>query len=131
MNAFAGAARQYQSVAVDARVEQASPRKLIGLLLNGAAQKLAEARGCIERGDIAGRGAALSRVLAILGELRASLDFEAGGEFARQLEALYDYLSRRVLLAGSRSDLTGLGEVGELLAEIRMAWQDMPVPADA
>ncbi len=83
-------------------------------------------------GNVAARGAALSRALAIIDEgLKASVDVNAGGAIARHLVELYDYMTRRLLLASIRSDAPMMGEVAGLLRELRDAWAGIEQPAGA
>jgi flagellar secretion chaperone FliS len=117
----------YKSVATHGAVVEADPHKLVCLLMDGALERLSSARGCIERGETVAKAALLHRVGAIVDELRCSLDHSVGGEVAANLEHLYDYLTRRVLLANLRNDVNIIDEVVRLLREIRGAWVTIPV----
>jgi len=121
----AAAARQYQSIGVDTGVASASPERLVLLLLQGAEQRLATARGCLERGEIGRRGECVSRTLAILEELRGALDHGAGGDIAAGLDSLYDYMARRLMAANVAGDAVGLDEVRGLFTQLREGWQEM------
>ncbi len=80
----------------------ASPEKLVVLLYEGAIQNLEKARQVLRSGkDLHSPavGEALGKALAILGELRASLDMEKGGEIAKDLSRLYEFASDRILSA--------------------------------
>jgi flagellar secretion chaperone FliS len=116
----------YQSVAAHGGVAAADPHGLITMLMDGALQRLSAARGAIEHGAIESKGRLIHRVVEIIDELRASLNFEAGGDIAANMAALYDYSSRLLLRANleNRTDL--LDEVGHLLREIRSAWIQIP-----
>ncbi len=61
----------------------------------------------------------LSRVIY---GLRASLDKKAGGEIAQSLDALYQFMSKRLLLANLKDDPVILEEVRSLLADLKSAW---------
>ena len=65
----------------------------------------------------------------IIGELRASLDANACVQIAANLDALYDYMCRRLLKANSESSIAILDEVSSLLHELRGAW--LAIPAEA
>jgi flagellar secretion chaperone FliS len=116
----------YQSVAAHGGVAAADPHGLITMLMDGALQRLAAARGAIEHGAMESKGRLIHRVVEIIDELRASLNFEAGGEIAANMAELYDYTSRLLMRANleSRTDL--LDEAGHLLREIRGAWIQIP-----
>jgi flagellar protein FliS len=115
----------YQSTAVHGGVAGADPHRLVLMLMDGALERIAIARGCIERngkGDVARKAAALSQCVSIVGELRGSLDLAAGGELATNLHNLYDYMVRRLLLANANNDAKLLAEVASLLDNVRSAW---------
>ena len=116
------ALRQYQQVNTHSGVAYASPHRLIQMLMEGALERIAVAKGCIQRQDIAAKGEQLGKAIDIIGGLRDGLNPEAGGEIAAHLDALYDYLQRRLLQANLNSDITILDEVADLLRPIKEAW---------
>lgn len=113
---------EYRKVGVQTGVESASPHKLIQMLLDGAIEKVQLARGYMERGEIAKKGETVSWAMAIVDGLRSSLDLGRGGEVAGNLDALYDYMLRRLAEANLANDPALLDEVVKLLAEIREGW---------
>jgi flagellar protein FliS len=123
MNALA-AARAYARVGVETAVEGADPRRLVLMLYDGALAALREARGHMGRRDTAAKVRAVSKALRIVDEgLAASLDESAGGDIARQLKDLYDYIGRRLALANARNDPALIDEAERLLGELREAWR--------
>lgn len=120
----------YQQVAAHGGVSAADPHKLILLLLDGAIQRVAQARGCAANGEKLDATLHLQRALAIVGELRASLDLSRG-QIAENLDALYDYIGRQLLLAHVPSKRENLAEVSALLGEIRSAWASIPPAAQS
>jgi flagellar protein FliS len=68
---------------------------------------------------------ALLRAQAILSELRANLDMEAGGDIAANLDRLYDYHLRRLFECNLRKDEAPLIEVETLVRTLRDAWAEM------
>lgn len=127
----ASSVEAYKSVATHGAVLEADPHQLITMLMDGALERLHIARGCIQRGDKITKAATLHRVVAIIEELRLSLDHKAGGDIAANLERLYDYISRRVLTANLQNDVAAIDEAGRLLNEIRSAWVSIPQEARA
>ncbi len=116
----------YKQVGVETGVMSASPHKLILMLFDGALLSLAVARGAMEQKDIAAKGQAISKTIEILTNgLKASLDFEQGGELAERLAALYDYMADRLFFANVHNDAAALAEVQGLLLEIKTAWEEI------
>ncbi len=117
---------QYQNVSTATGVEGASPHRLIQMLLDGALDKIAAARGHMVHGDMAEKGRHISWAISIISGLQGSLDMEQGGEISRNLDALYDYMVRRLGEAGARNDPSILDEVSRLLGEVKQAWDQLP-----
>ena len=78
-----------------------------------------------EDGDLAKRGAAISRALAIVAELQQSLDIEAGGEIARNLRALYFFVTDRLLEANVTNRVEALDEAIGVLETLYEAWSEI------
>ncbi|MDA8362259.1 MAG: flagellar export chaperone FliS [Gammaproteobacteria bacterium] len=118
--------RQYGESGELAEVLYASPHRLIQMLLDGALDRLASAKGHMLRGEVAAKGNRIRGALLLIGGLRSSLNKEAGGSIARNLDMLYDYMERRLVLANANNDPEVLGEVVSLLMEIKTAWDAIP-----
>jgi flagellar secretion chaperone FliS len=112
----------YRSTLVHGGVASADPHALVQMLLDAAVDRMAAARGCIERGELAGKAKLLHSCVIIIAELRGSLDLAKGGPLARNLRDVYEYMTRRLLVANVRSDAGCVNEVLSLLGEIRSAW---------
>ncbi|MBE0510108.1 MAG: flagellar export chaperone FliS [Chromatiales bacterium] len=123
MNAQARSALQHYGHAGTAgAVEIASPHRLIQMLLIGALDKIAVAKGAILHKNIPAKGENIGWAISIIDSLRASLNHDAGGELAGNLANLYEYMSRRLLLANAHSDVLILDEVANLLRQIKFGW---------
>ncbi|HHH42951.1 MAG TPA: flagellar export chaperone FliS [Gammaproteobacteria bacterium] len=103
-------------------MESASPHRLIQMLLEGALDKIAAARGHMERGEIQPKGEQVGSAISIIEGLKSSLDKDRGGEIARNLEDLYIYMERRLIEANRDNDTSLLDEVSDLLRQIKEAW---------
>jgi flagellar protein FliS len=118
------ALNSYSVMEVETGVESASPQRLIVMLYEGALKAVMSAKTAILRGDVASRGASLSKAISIIDEgLRASLNLETGGDIAANLMGLYDYISTRLLHANLKNDLGAVEEVARLLTELKQAWE--------
>lgn len=114
----------YQKIGVETGVESANPHKLILMLFEGAQEALAKAKIHIQHNEIAKKGEMLSKAIMIIDHgLKASLDVNAGGELALRLQALYDYMTNRILIANLKNDIEIINEISGLLNEIYSAWK--------
>lgn len=114
---------QYSQVDKQSKAAFASPHALITMLLNGALEKIAIAKGCMQRKEIKEKGHMITWSINIIDGLRTSLDMEKGGDLAQNLEQLYDYMMRQLVVAHARNDETILDEVSDLLKTIKSGWE--------
>lgn len=120
------AANAYANVGLETGVLAASPRQLIILLYEGAELAVRMAIKHLNDGDIAKKSAAISKASAIIGEgLQTALDTSSGEDIAQQLDALYDYMNKRLMLAHMKNEIAPMEEVLGLLRELRGAWQQI------
>jgi flagellar protein FliS len=112
----------YRSVSVHGGVANADPHTMVQMLMDAAAERMAIARGCIERGERGRQAGLLHSCVMIIGELRGSLNITEGGTLAQNLSDLYDYMIRQLVMANARSEVGLVVEVSRLLEEIRSAW---------
>ncbi len=113
---------QYQRVNTQCGVEGASPHRLIQMLMEGVLQRLAEAKGAMQRQVIADKGQAIGKAITILSGLNDSLNKDVGGEMAANLDDLYDYMQRRLLEANLQNDEKIVDEVVALMKTIKSGW---------
>lgn len=118
-------ASSYRRLDLETSVAQADPHKLVAMLFDGACLAIAQARRALREGRIPAKGEATGRAVRILEEgLKASLD-SRGGEIASNLQALYDYMARRLLSANLNGDDSQYAEVAEMLDRLRDAWNEI------
>jgi len=117
---------QYNTINVTSSVEVADSHRLIQMLMQGTLEKIAIAKGCMERKEIANKGAHITWAISIIEGLRASLNMEEGGEIAQNLENVYEYMIRCLLQANLENDISLLDEVSNLLITIKSAWDNLP-----
>ncbi|HVM59864.1 MAG TPA: flagellar export chaperone FliS [Verrucomicrobiae bacterium] len=125
MTTPANIAGSYQKIAT----ETATPGQLIAMLFDGAIRFLDRALVCFESPDPLefnqGIHNNVRRAQAIIHELNASLNMEAGGELARVLRRLYLYFDMRLHESNIYKRPQGIREVIERLTVLRDAWTEM------
>ena len=120
------AIKQYQQVSVNSAVMGASPHHLVQMLMAGALDRIALAKAGMARNEIAMKGQYISKAIGIIGGLQASLNKEAGGAIAENLNNLYEYMTGRLLISNSQNNESILDEVSGLMMEIKTGWEAMP-----
>jgi flagellar protein FliS len=116
----------YRSTSVHSGVAAADPHRLIVMMMDGALERIAAARGLMTHGGGGEKAQLLHRAVAIIDELRNSLNFKAGGDVSANLDALYEYMCTRIMQANAANKPEWLDEVSRLLGEIRGAWLALP-----
>jgi len=120
------AAGEYAAVGTQTGVTEATPHRLIQMLLDGALDKIARAKGAMQRREMEEKGNHINSASSIILGLHDSLDMEAGGEMAANLSNLYDYMIRRLMEGHAANDVDALEEVASLLREIKRGWDAIP-----
>jgi len=116
----------YAKVGLETGVSAATPHKLIVMLYDGAIVAILNGLAQMKAGNIEEKGKAISKAIQIIDNgLRASLDKEVGGSIALNLDALYEYMSSRLLTGNIQNDAAALEEVRGLLADLRDTWNQI------
>jgi len=118
----AAALREYQQIKTSSDVEDASPHRLIQLMMERALAKMALAKGHMENGNVSEKGSLIGDAINLISALQQCLNYKADEKLAGNFDALYDYMLRRLLQANLADDPQILTEVSGLLGEIKEAW---------
>lgn len=118
------ALRQYQKVNSHAQISEASPHRLVQMLMEGGLDRMAQAKGALERGNIAHKGQMIGKAVDIIGGLREGIDGERAKEDAslQQLDSLYGYMIQRLTNANLKNDPQIIDEVMGLLLTVKSGW---------
>jgi flagellar secretion chaperone FliS len=116
----------YKMVGQVGRVDYANQVELVQMLFSALLESMSEAEGHMQRGSVELKCKSIARADKIVQGLRITLDHERGGELARNLDALYEYVSRRLLHANLRNDVESLREARGLMGDISSAWEMLP-----
>lgn len=106
-------------------ITTASPEALVAKLFDGAIDSARRARALEEPQAIADRGQAISKAVAIVGELRSALDLDKGGEIAANLDGLYEFVIGRLLEANLQRTGEPLDDAIQILGTLGEAWHEL------
>lgn len=119
----------YKKGSLKQDVASADPHRLTLMLMQGAIDKLAYAKGSMSREDLKGRSDNISKATAIFINLRDTLNLEIGGEFADNLYSLYNYMIDKLTEVNVDNGIAIIDEVIALFSPIRDAWAQIPEQA--
>jgi flagellar protein FliS len=120
------AATAYQRVGIETSVNSADPHQLVNLLYEALLKSLGSAVAAMKRKDIATKCTEIGRAVRLIEDgLTASLDEKNGGDLARNLSTLYDYCTRRLMLANAENDPEKIEEVLRLIEPIAAGWKQI------
>jgi len=105
-------------------VMTADQKKLVLMCYEGAVRQLKVGKRKAAEKDFEGKAAAFSKAIDIVNELMCSLDYEKGGEIARNLASLYRFVLDRIMRADMERNMTHLDAVFDILEELRSAWEN-------
>src|SRR5262245_2312164 len=114
--------RQTQAATVDSGT-------LLLMLYQGTIDFLRQARESLERNNMADKGYYVMKALAIISELRISLDFKVGGEIAHNLEQLYLFMLDQITIGNLNNDPEPFTQVIALLTTLKGGWDGAVVEA--
>lgn len=100
----------------------ATQGQLIVMLYDGVNRFLLQASTAMREGKIELGHQKLRRAELIISHLRASLDFEQGGQIAQDLLSIYMFCTRHLNSARVGRDPEKIEQVAGLLSQLRDAW---------
>lgn len=106
----------------ESAIMTASPERLVVMLYDGARRFLFQASAAMRSDRHDASGELLRRAELIIDELLCTLDLEAGGEIASNLQGLYVFFNRQLAEGRLERDPAKLDWVNEQLGELREAW---------
>ena len=121
----------------ETRVKTASQGQLIIMLYEEAVRNLDRALELLELNaggkknpeNIEKISKAVLKVQEIITELIVSLDFEQGGEIAKNLFALYTWFNKELLEANIQQDIRRIMVIRNQINELKSAWAEIAAKA--
>ena len=112
-----------KSISATTALDDITPYQVIHLLLDGALERVDQAISRLGEGDIDEAAILVQKTIGIVGGLRDSLDMEAGGEIANNLDTLYEYIVASLdAISDNGEPIAVLDEVRKLLSEVHTGW---------
>jgi flagellar protein FliS len=105
-------------------VNYASREQLLLMLLDGAVKFSKIGRQAIVDKDVKKAHENLLKTQNIFYELMATLDVNTGGEWARSLMSVYDFIARRLTDANIKKDVEIMNEIIPLVEDVRDTWNE-------
>lgn len=105
-------------------VRGATPIELVVILFDAALDDMRRALTATNASDIEQRGAAIGHAMLILQQLQGTLDFEKGGEVARQFEEFYNLIRAKLLESQLRNSPELMQKQIQFMSEVRNCWAE-------
>ena len=113
-------AKAYQKTSV----ETAGKEKILLMLYEGCIRNLKKTKIAMENKNFAEKGLYLGKAQDIINELSNSLNFEVGGEVAKQLEALYIHIFNQTTKANIENDPKIISHCIKVLETLYSGWKE-------
>jgi len=107
------------------QIHTANPGRLVLMMYDGLVSRLRRAESALNRDEAAPTDEHIAAATAIVTELAASLNREAGREVAANLAMLYVYMQKRLAEARRTRETTAIAELADLAEGLRSAWAEM------
>jgi flagellar secretion chaperone FliS len=104
-------------------IETADRGKIILLIYDHCLKWCKVAKDAIRSNNIERRTTAIFKVQDGLTELQCALDFDKGGDIAKNLNRLYDFYSRHLSEANLRNKEKNVEDVERMMSGLRDAWK--------
>jgi flagellar protein FliS len=105
-------------------VETASKEQILLMLYQAAIKNCKKGIEAIENKNLAKKGEYIGKMQDIIVELSNSLDFEVGGDVAKELASLYDYILYSSTQANIKIDKTHLEGCLRVLNTLYDGWTE-------
>lgn len=118
-NAFQKTLQSYRST----EILTASKESVLILLYEGGIRFLKQAIEAVERKDTTEKARLIGRVQDIVNDLQATLNHKEGGDLAASLNALYLFISDRLIAGNQDNDAEKLQEALAIFTTLLEAWR--------
>ncbi|KEY91535.1 flagellar protein [Candidatus Photodesmus blepharus] len=121
-----GSLQVYKKVSIDSQLTLASPHKVVQMLMAGSIERLIQGKTAMQQGNISVKGECLGKALDIIISLRSCLSMDDGGDVAKNLDQLYEFMITQISTANNKNTPKPIDDVIEIIREIKSAWDQIP-----
>jgi flagellar protein FliS len=104
-------------------IETADPLQLIIMCYDAAISDIKDARELHEKHKMDDAYRKIRHAQDIITELLVGLDYERGGNIARDLNRLYNFVLRQLIGINSRKDTSIYGHLVKILSDLKDGWE--------
>ena len=104
-------------------VTTASKEQVLIMLYEGAIKYLKKASECCHKNDLNGKGIAVGKAHDIVNELSNTLDFQVGGEIAKNLERLYAFITDQIIQGNLENNAQRFDHACKLMENLLEGWK--------
>ena len=105
-------------------ITTANRETILLMMYAGGIRFLKQAMQAAENNDLAEKNRLVGKAQQVVSELRATLNFEVGGQIASRLETLYHFITERLMTATAEKTIEPLREALEILLTLNSAWEE-------
>ena len=105
-------------------VRSATPIELVVILFDAALDDMRRAASAIQASDVEERAAAVRHAMLVLQQLQGTLDFDKGGQVARQFEQFYNLIRAKLLESQLRNSAELMQQQIQFMSEVRECWAE-------
>ena len=106
-------------------ISTSSQGRLVMMMYEGAIRFVTMAMTCMDQKDAPGQGKNIQKTYDIVNELSLALNMDAGGEVARKLDNLYQFILKQLTQANIQSDKKALESVLKILSTLKEGWDQV------
>jgi flagellar protein FliS len=113
-------ANQYKQTSVTT----ANRGQILIMLYEAAIRNVKKASASIEKKDLKTKGMSIGKAHDIINELINTLDFDVGGDIARNLERLYTFIIEQLVKANAENSKEPLLAIQSILETLLSGWRE-------
>ena len=104
-------------------ISTSSKLDLVILCYDKIIEFLAQTKIYFEEKEFEKKGKSFSTAITLISELQSCLNFEKGGEIAKNLDSIYSYLTQKLLQGDIEKNIDVYDEGIKIISELKEAWE--------